>query len=142
MKICTKCSQSKSVQDFPARSASSDGLSSWCKECFSLHAREKYKNSEDERDRKTRNREKIIETNRVNLKNYLSDKSCLRCGNSDWRVLEFDHREPENKHSEIGSVLWRWGWARILVEISKCDILCANCHRIRTQEQFGYWRSN
>jgi hypothetical protein len=30
-------------------------------------------------------------------------------------------------------------WRRVLVEIEKCDVRCANCHRKRTAQQFG-WR--
>jgi YbgC/YbaW family acyl-CoA thioester hydrolase len=32
-------------------------------------------------------------------------------------------------------------WQTILKEISKCDIVCANCHRIRTQERGNYKRN-
>ena len=31
-------------------------------------------------------------------------------------------------------------WERVEAEIAKCSVRCANCHRRRTAEQFGYWR--
>lgn len=31
-------------------------------------------------------------------------------------------------------------WRRILAEIEKCDVRCANCHRRVTVERGGWWR--
>jgi hypothetical protein len=47
-------------------------------------------------------------------------------------VMDFDHRDGETKSGTISTKIGIWGWARILAEIAKCDIICANCHRIRT----------
>jgi pyruvate-formate lyase-activating enzyme len=48
-------------------------------------------------------------------------------------VMEFDHRPGEAKVSHVANMLRDGiGKARILVEISKCDLVCSNCHRIRT----------
>src|SRR5688572_10202018 len=45
--------------------------------------------------------------------------------------LDFHHRDPHTKIANISdAVNSNWGKARILEEISKCDLLCANCHRI------------
>jgi hypothetical protein len=33
-------------------------------------------------------------------------------------------------------------WARIEREIAKCSVRCANCHRRRTAQMFGYWRAS
>ena len=35
----------------------------------------------------------------------------------------------------------RYSWNAILVEIAKCDIRCANCHRRRTASQYGWDKS-
>jgi hypothetical protein len=62
--------------------------------------------------------------------------SCQRCGNSDTRVLDFHHLDKGNK--EIGiSFIHTKGWSneRILQEIAKCEVLCANCHRILHWEE-------
>lgn len=76
------------------------------------------------------------------LLKYLSENPCIDCGNADVRVLEFDHREPEEKKASV-AVLSALGWSLETVqdEISKCDVRCANCHRIRTAEQFSWWRT-
>lgn len=52
---------------------------------------------------------------------------CVVCGYSRYLgALEFHHRNPNEKDFEINSSL---GWDKISVELDKCDLLCANCHR-------------
>lgn len=54
---------------------------------------------------------------------------CVDCGEPDPIVLEFDHvRFP--KEFEIADAIPRGiSWARIELEIAKCEMRCANCHR-------------
>ena len=57
---------------------------------------------------------------------------CIDCGNSyPSCVMEFHHRDPSEKSFTIGEELGR-NRDRIIAEIAKCDLICANCHRIRT----------
>lgn len=85
-----------------------------------------------------RNRKRYRARNHANVNEYLSSHPCIDCGEADVRVLEFDHVR-ENKEGNIGDYV-RGGlaWQRILLEISKCDVRCANCHRRKTVEQFGW----
>ena len=59
---------------------------------------------------------------------------------ADIRVLEFDHHDGTTKAADV-SVLARSGYplSRVEAEVLKCDVRCANCHRIRTHEQRGWW---
>lgn len=61
------------------------------------------------------------------LKDYKKTLSCNRCGNSDYRVLQFHHLK--DKHFDIGD-FGRKSISTIQKEISKCEVLCANCHMI------------
>lgn len=60
-----------------------------------------------------------------------SSGGCIKCGESDWRCLDYHHRDPSQKVANISSLVGRasWTWERVLEEIAKCDLLCANCHR-------------
>lgn len=61
-------------------------------------------------------------------------KKCS-CGEDDFRVLDFHHRDPDEKDLEVSMTLGRWGKERILKEIDKCDVICAKCHRILHWEE-------
>jgi hypothetical protein len=62
--------------------------------------------------------------------------SCIRCGNSDIRVLDFHHLDKISKEIGISNIAYKgWGQKRILQEIAKCEVLCANCHRILHWEE-------
>lgn len=66
-------------------------------------------------------------------------KPCKDCGNSyPVYAMDFDHREGEKKERGI-SLMVRRGVSikKILLEIKKCDLVCAVCHRIRTHKRYG-----
>jgi hypothetical protein len=69
---------------------------------------------------------------------HLKAHPCVDCGETDPVVLEFDHVRGE-KHFNIGEAVRRnTSLARLEVEIAKCEIRCANCHRKKTYITFGY----
>ena len=58
---------------------------------------------------------------------------CLDCGGRfPPCAMDFDHRGPSSKRSAVMRMIGRAGMARILDEVAACDIVCANCHRLRT----------
>lgn len=72
---------------------------------------------------------------------YLEDHPCIRCGFDDPRALEFHHREPSTKVSEVARMVNKQRpIGEILEEIQKCDVLCANCHAIHHAEERGWFR--
>lgn len=56
--------------------------------------------------------------------------SCSRCAENETECLEFHHKDPSMKTKTLSQIS-RWGWSkkRIIEEIEKCEVLCANCHR-------------
>jgi hypothetical protein len=66
-------------------------------------------------------------------------RGCKVCGLRDHRMLDLDHREPETKHPYLKKTM-TVGWRKLsyddlVEELEKCDVLCANHHRLRTWEQ-------
>ena len=54
---------------------------------------------------------------------------CTRCPEKDLACLDFHHRDgKKNKLGNLGKIR-SYSDKRILAEIAKCDVLCANCHR-------------
>lgn len=64
------------------------------------------------------------------------DRPCADCRKRfPTFVMDFDHRPGETKVLQV-SLLYRHGsWSKLRREIVKCDVVCANCHRIRTQKR-------
>jgi hypothetical protein len=49
--------------------------------------------------------------------------------------MDFDHKSGE-KVNNVGTMVVRgWNRARVLAEIAKCELVCANCHRTRTKNR-------
>jgi len=56
--------------------------------------------------------------------------ACEKCGwNDEPKVLEFHHRNPEEKKFGIARA-WTRAEKTIRAEAAKCDLLCPNCHAI------------
>ena len=65
----------------------------------------------------------------------LKQKPCADCGRRyPHYVLDFDHRNKETKLTSINQMInfHSYSKEKILAEIEKCDLVCSNCHRIRT----------
>ncbi len=55
---------------------------------------------------------------------------CQICGYDKCiRALEFHHLKKEEKSFGLSESGLTRSWAKILVELDKCILLCANCHR-------------
>jgi hypothetical protein len=67
----------------------------------------------------------------------LKSVPCMDCGGRFPPVaMDFDHREGEVKAFDISRAPWKVrSKASIEKEIAKCDVVCANCHRVRTQQR-------
>lgn len=63
------------------------------------------------------------------------NRPCMDCkGVFPYWTMDFDHRDPAQKKFTIA--LYRNARNETLQqEINKCDVVCANCHRTRTQQR-------
>ena len=56
-----------------------------------------------------------------------------------WVAMDFDHRPEETKEFAIGRMAGYSSTpdniAKVEKEIAKCDLVCSNCHRVRTQDR-------
>jgi hypothetical protein len=67
------------------------------------------------------------------LLNVLRNVPCADCGGRfETCAMDFDHRVPAEKRYTVTRMVGRVPTSAILDEVAKCDIVCANCHRLRT----------
>jgi hypothetical protein len=147
MKTCSKCGITKALSDFFIRNKKTGRLHAQCKQCYQQHRQlyqaqhyQKYRNNYLARAKERR--EKLRREFQNNLTEYLADKRCELCDENDIRVLEFDHIDPTRKRFSISQgVKLGYSWKEIQKEIKRCRILCANCHKKHTANQFGWYKS-
>ncbi len=64
---------------------------------------------------------------------------CADCGHPfPYYVMDFDHRDGEEKLFNISAGALQRGRAAVRAEMKKCDVICSNCHRIRTAMRGGW----
>lgn len=65
----------------------------------------------------------------VSYRRSAKDVPCADCGaRYPHYVMEFDHREGEVKVRCVANLRAK----KLREELAKCDVVCANCHRVRT----------
>lgn len=140
-KICIACKKSKNVSEFPPNKNMKDGLNRKCRLCFNEYMRQWYEKPENKKKQMARaavSNMRAKNRAREFIWNYLSENPCP-CGESDPVVLEFDHLDRDSKDYNV-SGMFTLSIDRIKKEISKCRVLCCNCHRRHTTAQLGTWR--
>ena len=58
------------------------------------------------------------------------NQGCAICGNTDRRVIDAHHRNPDEKSYEIAQLLKGYSVDSLMKELAKCDPLCRNCNFI------------
>lgn len=123
-KTCTYCGETKPVGRFVVNTKRRlAGITAQCKDCE--NARFAAKRAELAR--------------RVNA--LKEGKPCTDCGGIYPPVcLDFDHLPQFQKRLGVARMVGTCrSWAAIEAEIAKCELVCANCHRLRTDSR-GYAR--
>lgn len=65
----------------------------------------------------------------------VKDQPCADCGIKYPTVcMDLDHRDPSTKLFMVSSSAMR-SRAALVAEVAKCDVVCSNCHRLRTAKQ-------
>lgn len=120
-KRCIGCGKVKPLNAFGRRSQQKDGLQAKCRECVADYQRY------------------YRQLKALAVYEYLEAHPCIDCGESDPVVLDFDHvrgaKVADVKRLVAGSHV---SLRRVLEEIAKCEVRCANCHRRITAIRGGY----
>ena len=86
--------------------------------------------------RRSREKWHRLRRTQADLLRSMRETPCLDCDRTfPWFVMEFDHRDPARKLAAVTRLVGQASMQRLLEEIAKCDIVCANCHRVRSHMQ-------
>lgn len=141
MKICTKCEV-----DYPAplenffnkKRATKDGFQHLCKKCVAEFHKEHYQQRTKYYKNKARKHNKEYRIRNLQyVVDYLKEHPCVDCGERDPIVLEFDHTDSKDHNV---SQMMNHSLEKLIEEIAKCQVRCANCHRRKTAIQFNYYK--
>lgn len=136
MKTCSECKKEKPLSHFYQRRTGKRAEEYYekCKSCMKRRGRRYYhKNKKRQLPLAIARTRKARKTKR-NYINKLKDRPCADCGvKHPHYVMDFDHRIEGDKIVDVAQAVQKnWSLERIKKEVAKCDIVCANCHRIRT----------
>ena len=110
-KVCSKCQRELSIDNFHKNGFDRKGnqkYRGYCKDCANALETQRYK-----KKKSFVNQQKEV---------------CAKCGENRFYVLDFHHKDKEEKEFTIGR-LKKGSLSVIQDEIDKCVVLCANCHR-------------
>jgi 5-methylcytosine-specific restriction endonuclease McrA len=139
MKLCRLCEVEKEETEFYTKGRWRDTK---CKDCEKNKKKTAYQIlSEEQKDavRKKKNAAKELNVER-NIKfiiDYYKTHRCVSCNESNPLVLEFDHLR-DKKYAISDLIAGGLSIQILKEEIEKCQVLCANCHRIKTAIQLNY----
>lgn len=85
------------------------------------------------------NKQYYLDRNKIAVKeksDYLiqlrTNTVCMDCKrNYPHYIMQFDHRDGRQKVNNVTGLVAN-SWKKLLAEIEKCDLVCANCHASRT----------
>ena len=136
MKLCPKCDRTLPLTSFRYRNKALNKRQSYCRDCSNSYWRDWYGREENRKRQLAAvalRRRRIRDENR-RLVRALKDQPCADCGlRFPTEAMDFDHLEE--KTAEISRMVYANGVETLRIEITRCEVVCANCHRIRTAKR-------
>lgn len=128
IKECSKCHKLLPWDCFRWKNKALNKKHSQCKECQKVQEHEHYLNSQ-ERRQNVQNRAKTQKNNNVEFIENIKKQGCEKCGDKRTYVLDFHHINPQEKDNTIAHMIKSSSLKKLAIEVDKCKLLCANCHR-------------
>ena len=131
---CTECDQEKDEAEFSFRKKAENLRFKKCKKCVSAYNKAHYQSHKKQYREKARRWEiKFLSARRAFI-DELKSKPCVDCGRTfPACAMDFDHLPGTKKEYNLSYLARRAvGEQTFMEELSKCEVVCACCHRIRT----------
>jgi hypothetical protein len=131
MKYCSGCKETKDFSDFNRKG---QGYQGKFRICTRLSYKKYYYSNPKERERLVARNATTREVVREHIRNA-KNKPCTDCNvQYPYYVMQFDHIGEDKEHT-IARLVNYTNLAMIDAEIAKCEVVCANCHAIRTWQR-------
>jgi hypothetical protein len=132
-KRCSRCGLDKPLADFARKKG--DLRHPYCRLCQAEYKQEHYrKNKASYVAAATRRKRRLSAMLRA-----AKDQPCADCGvRYPYYVMDLDHRDSTNKRDTFARLTKGCSLGGFLEEITKCDVVCSNCHRQRTFQRQQY----
>ena len=135
-KRCTKCAKIKSIENFSGKTAT------YCKPCFKEYRATLRQKHKEDPTWINRDKPQSLENRKIRKEyyvNHLKNNPCIKCGEDDPIVLEFNHIDPSTKTDLVSKLAHQGTMEQLQAEIEKCEVLCANCHKRVTAKQMNWF---
>lgn len=130
LRVCPRCERLQPIELFSR--SNRDGRQHWCKDCFRDYFRAR---GDNHRAQVAAAKERRRGLARALVLEYLAERSCADCEEARVGVLEFDHVRPPKTANISDLVATGASAARVEAELEKCEVVCVNCHRRRTERR-------
>lgn len=132
-KVCRKCNIEKHVDAF--HRSSTRGRQAYCKVCRKIVDNQFYRRDPDKRRQLAQNHRAATRALNQDLKNA----PCADCGQVfHFAAMQWDHLPGTEKINEVSNLVGNGRTRQFLAEIAKCELVCANCHAVRTYNRLHH----
>lgn len=132
-KRCSRCQLVKEIAEFHLSTA--NGRQAWCKACRRAYDAAYHRRTWGE---ERRAQKRLREQEFARWYRDLKDAPCTDCGGRfEAAVMQWDHLPGFEKCANPSDLARKCSRRRLLEEIEKCELVCANCHALRTVRRFG-----
>ena len=134
MKTCGRCGLRKQLDDFH-RWNQRDGYAFWCKLCRKEYDHEYHARNRARRQEQAKERRRHLRAWNNQIK---STTPCTDCGLFFHPVaMTWDHLPGTEKLTEVSNLVRGGKTIKARKEIEKCELVCANCHAVRSYLRIG-----
>jgi hypothetical protein len=127
-RVCAQCGELKPLSEYHN---SRTGQYTYCRDCRNSYDRRYYR--EHSRSARLERRGAQITAARLWMAELKSGVPCADCGETfPIYVMQWDHLPEFEKIAEVSSMVASRTREAVLEELKKCELVCANCHVMRT----------
>lgn len=133
-KVCSRCRRLLPIDTFNRDRRRADGHQAYCRRCKAFLSAQALDTPAWRARRREVNRQKHGQAKALLAR--LKAHPCMDCGGVfPPYVMHFDHRDPTLKRHEVSYWVSCGAISQLLEEVAHCDLVCANCHALRTHRQ-------